>query len=488
MAKISTSIVSLARRRRRSAAICLLASSLGGSPHETVAQGLTVDRWLITGVDSVPSTNPLGESMQWGFPDRNLTVGPGLWTLVREDGRSKFDFSDHMGPGKAALAHVYLKAPTDLTVHMSVKTESCVSISVWLNGQLVPEPMVSRDVRLAGGWNTFLAVLSVNENCVPSLAVDVSTLRGPVNEDEEGLSPSSVRVQASRPPGVRPNFPQSIVTVTTPTITGLAWGAGHDDLSASFRYSLSTWGGPGISASTVGRAPTSFKKPEQEDTRGAKDELSPPSDPDGQRARMVRQLLGPPTPLSHAPMGASAKVSIAGESYIIEADELTPAEPREVDGMISFRKLRDAALREDGVVAEIKWVGGDRKVTGRVSAASVLRALHGELDVSGLTDRGDGFAVGAFRVPDALAGFTIQAADGDWLVNGRSAPGGALCDPCKRGERFELGFRSSSDAKPQVHIINRGWPDVTERTEESAIEWLRVLEGDNRKYRERVGD
>ena len=176
MAKIGTSIVSLARLCRRSAAICLLASSMEGSPHETVAQGLTVDRWLITGVDSVPSTNPLGESMQWGFPDRYLTVGPGLWTLVREDGRSRFDFSDHIGPGKAALAHVYLKAPTDLTVHMSVKTESCASVAVWLNGQLVPEPMVSRDVRLAGGWNTFLAVLSVNENCVPSLAVDLSLI------------------------------------------------------------------------------------------------------------------------------------------------------------------------------------------------------------------------------------------------------------------------------------------------------------------------
>ena len=122
MAKISTSIVSLARCCRQSAAICLLASSLGGSPHETVAQGLPIDRWLITGVDSVPSTNPLGESMQWGFPDRNLTVGPGLWTLVREDGRSRFDFSDYIGPGKAALAHVYLKALTDLTVHMFVKT------------------------------------------------------------------------------------------------------------------------------------------------------------------------------------------------------------------------------------------------------------------------------------------------------------------------------------------------------------------------------
>ena len=488
MAKISTSVVSLARPRRRGAAMCLLAGCLGGSPHETVAQGLTVDRWLITGVDSVPSTNPLGESIQWEFPDRNLTVGPGLWTLVREDGRSRFDFSDQVGPGEAGLAHVYLKAPADLTVHMSVKTESCVSAAVWLNGQLVPEPTVSRDVRLVGGWNTFLAVLSVSENCVPSLAVDVSTPRGLVHEDEGRVSPSSVRVQASRPPGVRPNFPQSIVTVTTPMVTGLAWGAGHEDLSASFRYSLSTWGGQGISALTVGRAPPPFKKPEQEDDESAKDELSTPSDPDGQRARMVRQLLGPPIPLSHAPMDASAKVSIAGESYIIEANELTPAEPREFGGMISFRKLRDAALREGGVVAEIKWAGGDRKVTGRVSAASVLRALHGRLDIGGLTDRGDGFAVGAFRVPDALAGFTIHAVDGDWLVNGRSVLGGALCDPCKRGERFELGFRNSSAAKPQVRIVGRGWPDVAERTEESAIEWLRVLEGDNRRYRERTGD
>ena len=120
-----------------------------------------------------------------------------------------------------------------------------------------------------------------------------------------------------------------------------------------------------------------------------------------------------------------------------------------------FRKLRDAALNDGGVRAEVRWPNDDRELRGRMPAARVLYALHGPLEVTGLVDGSDGVSTGRLRVPDALAGFTVRAVSGDWTVDGQPAADGVICSPCERGRRLELGFRGSSDDGPQVRIDSK---------------------------------
>ncbi len=106
--------------------------------------------------------------------------------------------------------------------------------------------------------------------------------------------------------------------------------------------------------------------------------------------------------------------------------------------------------------------------------------------LDGLAERTDGTRAGELRVPEALAGFTLRVGEGSWWVDGEEATDGTLCARCERGRRLAIEVRGASEA-PVVRIADRGYPDVAGRTSVAAAEWLRALEGDNRRYRELAG-
>ena len=198
---------------------------------------------------------------------------------------------------------------------------------------------------------------------------------------------------------------------------------------------------------------------------------------------MVAQLLGRPEPRAPAPRQGSAELRLADESFVAASSDLTPGVPVSFEGVLPFRKLRESALRDDGMKGEFRWDGGDGEGEGRMPAAPVLRALHGTLDLA-LDAGADGVWRGRLRVPDVLAGFKLRGAEGSWTVDGAPAEDGLLCDPCERGRRMDIEFRGSDGDGPRARIVDRGYPDLAESSGVPAIEWLRALEGDNRRYRQ----
>ena len=486
----------------------LLSAAGGGAPAPAAAgaQEIPVDRWLVASAEVEAGEDPLPESAADRFPDRNLETESRAWTLVRRDGETRFDFAEWTDPGEATLAHAYLKAATDTDMRLSLEVGGCVRLRVLLNGQTLAEPERPREVRLASGWNTLLVVLDGDEECDRSLSATLSHETGPNHRN----APASVRVavQASRPPGVRRSYPEGAVTVSAPRVTALAWNPGGEDLEALISYDLATWGREGGDASATVDAPgvqrpgaprpggppaSPFDAPRRGggDPPGEAvgDDDTGPTDPDGMRASMIATLLGRPEVKAPAPSDGSVELRLADASFVGAGSDLRPGSPVSFDGSLPFRTLRAAALRENGMRAEFRWRGGDAEGEGRLPAALVLQALHGPLNL-GLAAGPDGVWRGQLRVPDALAGFTVQGMEGSWTVDGASAEDAVLCAPCERGRRLEVEFRapqSSRDEKPRARIVDRGFPDLAEGTGVSALELLRALEGDNRRYRELVG-
>jgi hypothetical protein len=484
--------------------VCALA------PEAAWAQEIPVDRWLVTSAEHAPGDHPLPVAGQDRFPDRNLETAAGTWSLFRRDGAAALDFSDVSEDGRATLAHAYLKSPADASVRLELGVEPCARLEAWLNAQHIADAGTAREVRLAAGWNTLLVVLDGEPGCVRSLSARLSPDTGPnVRAERNERAGDRLTVQASRPPGVRPTWPEGVVTVSAPRITGLVWRPDDDDLQAAIGYDLASWGREfragvdGAGAPGIQRPEVGFRNPLDLPRRGGgaqgeegaagaagegEDETGP-TDPDGQRARMVAQLLRRPEPRTPAPREGSAELRLAGESFVAASGELEPGAPVSFEGVLPFRKLREAALRDDGMKSEFRWEGGDGEGEGRMPAAPVLRALHGAIDLA--LDAGtDGVWRGTLRVPDALAGFTVRGTGGSWTVDGSAAEDGLLCNPCERGRRLEIEFRGTgaADAEPpRARIAGPGFPDLSEAGAPSAIELLRALEGDNRRYRVLIG-
>ena len=448
--------------------------------------------------------DPLAGSRADRFPERFVQTEAGVWTLVRRDGEARFDFSEWTQPGEATLAHAYLRAASDTDVRLALGVEACAGLRAWLNGQTLSDPGRPREVRLAGGWNTLLLVLGGEPGCDRSLSATLSRETGPNRRNGSGLV--QVTVQASRPPGVQPNYPEGVVTVSAPRVTSLAWNPGQDDLEAAISYDLATWGreagggGTAVDASGVQRpggppagppaSPFDVPRRSGGDPSGAAagDDETGPTDPDGMRARMVAQLLGRPVVRAPAPRTGSVELRLSDQRFVAAENELRPGSPVSFDGVLPFRKLREAALRENGMRAEFRWGDEEAEGEGPMAAAPVLRAVHGPLDL-GLDAGPDGVWRGELRVPDVLAGFTVRGGAGSWSVDGTPADGGVLCSPCERGRRFEVEFRGepgSEHERPRARIVDRGFPDLAGGAV-SAFELLRALEGDNRRYRELVG-
>ncbi|MCY3700704.1 MAG: hypothetical protein OXH46_13885 [Gemmatimonadetes bacterium] len=483
------------------AGVCALA------PDAAWAQEIPVDRWLVTTAEHAGGDPPLPLAGPDRFPDRNLETTAGTWSLFRRDGQAVLDFSEFSEAGQATLAHVYLKSPADASVRLELGVEPCARLEAWLNAQSIADPGTAHEVRLAAGWNTLLVVLDGERGCPRTLAARLSRNTGPnVRPRRDDRSDDGLTVQASRPPGVRPTWPNGVVTVSTPRVTGLAWRADDDDLQAAIRYELASWGGEfearmdGAGAPGIQRLPLGFRNPFDLPRRsggaqgaagaaGEGDDETGPTDPEGMRARMVAQLLGQPEPRAPAPRQGSVELRLADESFVAASSDLDPGVPISFEGVLPFRKLREAALRDDGMKGEFRWDGGDGEGEGRMPAAPVLRALHGALDLA-LHAGTDGVWRGRLRVPEALAGFTLRGAEGSWTVDGSAAEDGLLCDPCERGRWLEVEFRGTAGADsepPSARIAGPGFPDLPDTGAPTAIELLRALEGGNDRYRALIG-
>ena len=501
---VRPTLLSLLRSLLLSAAgVCALA------PGTAWAQEVPLDRWLVTSAEHAAGEPPLPVTGPDRFPDRNVETAAGTWSLFRRDGQAALDFSEFSEAGQATFAHVYLKSTADASVRLELGVEPCTRLEAWVNAQHIADAASAREVRLAAGWNTLLVVLDGEPGCERSLSARLSPHTGPnVRAERDDRPGDRLTVQASRPPGVRPTWPDGVVTVSVPRITGLAWHPDGDDLQAAISYDLASWGRE-FGAGTAGGDAPGIQRPEGRfrnpldlprrsgGARGdagdagdadAADDETGPTDPEGLRARMVAQLLGRPEARVPAPSAGSAELRLAGESFVAASNELQPGVPVSFEGVLEFRKLREAALRNDGMKGEFRWDGGDGDGEGRMPAAPVLRALHGPLDLA-LTVGADGVWRGRLRVPDALAGFTLRGTEGSWTVDGSAAEDGLLCSPCERGRRLEIEFRGAVGAEaadvegPRARIAGPGLPDLPETGAGGATELLRALEGDNRRYR-----
>ena len=477
------------------------------APEAAWAQEIAVDRWLVTSAEHAAGDLPLPVAGPDRFPDRNLETAAGTWSLFRRDGQAALDFAEFAEGGRATLAHAYLKSSADASVRLELDVEPCARLEAWVNAQHIADAGTAREVRLAAGWNTLLVVLDGEPGCERSLSARLSPGTDPnVRAERDDRSGDRLTVQASRPPGVRPTWPDGVVTVSTPRIAGLVWGPEDDDLQAAISYELASWGREfaagmdGAGAPGIQRPEAPFRNPLDLPRRrgggpggagetGEGEDETGPTDPDGQRARMVAQLLRRSEARAPAPKEGSVELRLAGESFIAASNELEPGVPVAFEGVLPFRKLREAALRDDGMKAEFRWDDGDGDGEGRMPAAPVLRVLHGALDLA--LDAGtDGVWRGRLRVPEALAGFTLRGAEGSWTVNGSAVEDGLLCNPCERGRQLEIEFRgvAGTDAEPpRARIAGPGFPDLPETSAPQAVELLRALEGDNRRYRALIG-
>ncbi|MDE2944170.1 MAG: hypothetical protein OXT63_08155 [Gemmatimonadota bacterium] len=497
-------------RLARRTLLSLVLSAWGAcalAPGAVRAQEIPVDRWLVTSAEHAAGNPPLPVAGPDRFPDRNLETAAGTWSLFRRDGQAAMDFSEFAETGQATLAHVYLKSSADASVRLELGVEPCARLEAWVNAQHLAYDGTAREVRLAAGWNTLLVVLDGDPGCDRSLTARLSADAGPnVGTRRDDRSGDQLTVQASRPPGVRPTWPEGVVTVSTPRITGLAWHPDDEDLQATISYELASWGREfeagveGAGAPGIQRLPPGFRNPFDLPRRsadapgeageaGEADDETGPTDPEGMRARMVAQLLGRPEPRAPAPRQGSAELRLADESFVAASSDLEPGVPVSFEGVLPFRKLREAALRNDGMKGEFRWDGGDGEGEGRMPAAPVLRALHGALELA-LAAGTDGVWRGTLRVPDALAGFALRGTEGSWAIDGSAVEDGLLCNPCERGRRLAIEFRGTAGADaepPRARIADPGLPDLSGTGAPAAIELLRALEGDNRRYRALTG-
>jgi len=224
-----------------------------------------IDRWLVAAVaPPTPGQDPLAADGVRLFPDRDIEVGPGVWALAREDGADRLSLDRFVEPrpmgATATLAHAYVRPTAEITAALSV--QATCPITVWLNGQEMVDASRGIAVRLAAGWNTLLVALSDEDGCAPDLGVRLGPPEVPTAEDEPAWDASTIRVQASRPPGARPTYPVGFLQPGRPAATHMTWDASRDRLLVELAYSLTSWGaGPAVGEPTRGEAGAPAPRP-----------------------------------------------------------------------------------------------------------------------------------------------------------------------------------------------------------------------------------
>ena len=234
-------------------------SSATGQEPEGDASSVPVDRWLVTGTDATWSTvePEAGDPLRLGedprqFPDRNQLVGPGYWHLVRQDEDPQFDLDDIPGDPGLRWAHVYVRVPEDRSLQLAVARSGCGRAAVWFNGQPLRDldlrtegglPADTTGIRLVAGWNTMLLV-AAGGDCRNT--IEAALLEGEDRVDERESTATSLRalrLQASRPPGVRRTYPPGWIAVSGVDAEGtLSWTAQAEDLEGGVTYKVTSWG------------------------------------------------------------------------------------------------------------------------------------------------------------------------------------------------------------------------------------------------------
>ncbi|MFQ5680137.1 MAG: hypothetical protein ACE5HP_11845 [Gemmatimonadota bacterium] len=505
-------------------------------------QGAVVDRWLVS--DPVPTEAASAEAaleeehltagpLSPLFPDRDVEVAGTYWHLLRRDGAAELDLEQLFPerPVRAVIyAHAYVRAREDRTVRLSWHGPECGRARARLNGQLLrpggasaPVPAGSMGVRLAAGWNTLLlemaggecpyrfgAQLEAHPDSAPLPARD-----GKKRTGERG----TLRVQASRPPGVRRTYPAPWVSVEeVGPEPRLHWPSGGEDLRATIPLELTAWGtverlrGGGerevVSAGGRGDRPQARRPgggrpaPSGAAAGAARD----------RQERLRERLIPPAPPPEPAPVSAAIQARAGGGKSELTEKLEPPGRPLELQLPFSFAELRKATLSGNGLEVVLRWrtEEGERKreLLRPVAAAALLRSLHAPIPLSGWTNASSGEAAtsaqavpaptptrrGAWTVPPVLAGFTLElstrAAPGAYRLNGTpvSSEGESfrLCSPCRTGSRIELEVEPHGEwsGPTAVRIVEAGFPQAR-RGAPPAGEWLRALGGEgNRAYLE----
>ncbi|MDH3732293.1 MAG: hypothetical protein OEU54_02120 [Gemmatimonadota bacterium] len=229
-------------------AVAILASAGNASAQDREPEPAFrhIDRWLVTGVSVVEGTHPLEGDQGRVFPDRDLELGPGYWTLVREDGATSIALDRGSAEAEpAALAHAYVRSPSDVTVDLRLEVPECAQARAWVNGQSLASDGSTTAVRLGGGWNTLLVSVTGKSDCNLRLGATIEAATPPARTDEDAADLAGLSVQASRPPGARPNYPGGAVLVGEPVPVAIAWPGAEDDLRTEIEVPLTAWGRPG---------------------------------------------------------------------------------------------------------------------------------------------------------------------------------------------------------------------------------------------------
>ena len=457
-----------------------------GIVSRAVAQeAVSVDRWLVSnpfpaGVEAdALDTDYLGAPGEVAvLPDRGRTVGGADWILVRRDSSVFLDLEGHRGDVDGPVvvyAHAYLKSIEDRTIMLTWGGLECTAVEAWLNGRSLkalgrPGPdsgdaaaTAARQarVRIGHGYNTLL-LKAVSGDCPMGVTASI----GPSStESLDGL-----RVQASRPYGNMRTGPAPwlIADPEAGPETVLGWKDGK----------LFGVAGVRVTAFAV-------------------------------------------TPLE----GTKFKAKTGGEEVKREIEWLTPAEPKTVLMPLSFKSLRRALDRSEGLNVELDWRNGEWKGSLRLDPKALLQAFHSPIQLLGWTvtagqveqaDSPDRAAVydsedephplanlirlpnaagttliGEWVVPGWLSGFTlglgVDGAPGKYRLDSVPVEGDeiVLCTGCRKGEGVQIVVVTTDGWEnfPAVSVLDIAPPAVDGRGQ--AVEWLRMIdEKGSRKYRE----
>ena len=446
------------------------AQSAPSAPDEMV-----LDRWLIShsygkdGGDTTSIADYLGvfEDVDF-FPDRGRRVGTTIWTLYRNDGVYEVDLDEMFGErleNGITFAHIYVWVPGwDRTLRLET-SGSCHYPRVVMNGHGLPQREVpgasgagsseatSRAcppdgvtetvVRFAAGWNSILLGIDAGEG---PYTFGARLLPG----NEDGLR--DLRIQASRPPGVRRGIPEPWITMPRFALAPeLVWF--EDELFGVIEYDLVGWGRP-----------------------------------PGGEVRIEIEV---------------GKFKVKGEAHGIRAMRPTPFQ-----ALVPLEALRDAGTGKGGVRVTMKWEKVERRIEPDLTASETVAAagrpvnalvwlvpgaLGGGLDAQAAievaapplpAETGE-IRAGDWKVPDELDGaalrLDISGSPADFLVNGMSpqANGGqiTLCEGCKKGESLLIQATSTGawDGYPTILIEWEGTQAGSPASAGSATAWLSKL-------------
>jgi hypothetical protein len=440
-------------------------------------QEMVLDRWLIShsygkdAGDTASIADYLGifEDVDF-FPDRGRRVGTTIWTLYRDDGAHEVDLDEMFGErleNGITFAHIYVWVPGwDRTLRIET-SGSCHYPRVVLNGHALPHTQVSGETgaaaseatsracppggltetvlaRFAAGWNQLLIGVDAGEG---PYTFGARLLPG----SEDGLR--DIRIQASRPPGVRRGVPEPWITMPRFVLAPeLVWF--EDQLGGVIEYDLVGWG---------------------------------------------------------RPPGGDIRIEIEFGKFKLkgDADGVRAMRPTTFRAFVPLEALRDAGIGKGPVQVTMKWEKVTRRIEPGFAASEIVAAagnparammwlvpgaLGGDLSAQAAIDAAvpplptaaGEIRAGGWKVPDELDGATLRldvaGSPSSFLVNGMPRPVAedgrlTLCEDCKKGSDVLIQATSTDawQAYPTIHIGWDGSRAGSPTSAGSAAAWLSKL-------------